>query len=73
LHDPETGNELPEGKLVRTGGMRGPVGSGDRRMALDQLDEFGRPRRLLVTPQAPGGESRGFTERFPDADKIRVL
>jgi hypothetical protein len=64
---------MPEQQQIRVGGPRGPVGAGDRRLALDELDMFGRPRRELVTAMLPGSESSGFSRRFPSATKIRVL
>jgi hypothetical protein len=65
--------EMREDPRVRVGGTRGTVGASDRRMALDTLDLYGRPRSLPATPMLPGGDDRGFTERFPDAAKIRTL
>jgi hypothetical protein len=75
LRDPATGRELPEGKQVRTGGPRGPVGSAEdhRRYALDELDQFGRPRRNLVTAMPLGGDDRGWAKRWPDANNIKVV
>jgi hypothetical protein len=53
---------------VVVGGPRGAVGAQDRHLALDQLDQYGRPRSLLATPVSLSG-SRGFAERFPEADR----
>jgi hypothetical protein len=58
---------------IGIGGPRGPVGAADRRrFALDELDQFGRPHSNPATPMSVGGP-RGFTDRFPDAAKIRTL
>jgi hypothetical protein len=65
--------EMAPPSRVPVGGPRGPVGAADRRLALDELDMFGRPRRELVTAMLPGSESSGFSRRFPSATKIRVL
>jgi hypothetical protein len=62
---------MREEDRVRVGGPRGPVGAGDRKMALDQYDQFGRPRRLLAAPMAPAGSRRGLD--IPGIEKIRVL
>jgi hypothetical protein len=69
----EENPEMPEGKRVRVGGPRGPVGASDRRhMALDQFDQFGQPRSNPATPMPLGGDDRGFSRRFPDAARIRT-
>jgi hypothetical protein len=72
--------KMREDPKIRVGGPRGTVGSmdayrlaADRRMSLDQFDQFGRPRSQPATPMAPGGAGRGFHGRFPEAGKIRVL
>jgi hypothetical protein len=57
---------------ILTGGPRGPVGATDRRMARDELDQFGQPRRLLATAMSPGGGDQ-FSERFPDTSRLKVV
>jgi hypothetical protein len=57
---------------ILTGGTRGPVGATDRRYALDELDQYGQPRRNLATAMPLGGD-RGFSSRFPEADRIRTV
>jgi hypothetical protein len=65
--------EMADPKRVPVGPPRGPVGSAqDRRFALDELDQFGQPRRNLATPMPLGGGDKGFAERFPDAARIRT-
>jgi hypothetical protein len=64
--------EMPDEQQIRIGGPRGPVGAADRRLALDAFDQHGQPRRNLATAM-PLDQSRGFTARFPGADRIRVL
>jgi hypothetical protein len=64
--------EMAPEKQIRVGGPRGPVGAGDRRLALD-VDMFGRPRRELVTAMLPGSESSAFNRRFPGVDRIKIV
>jgi hypothetical protein len=63
--------EMPPDPKIGVGTPRGQVGASDRRMALDQFDQFGRPRNL-ATPMLPGGDDRGFSKRFPEAARIRT-
>jgi hypothetical protein len=64
---------MREEDRIRVGGPRGPVGAADRRrMALDELDQNGQPRRNLATAMSLGGDDRGFSRRFPRADRIRT-
>jgi hypothetical protein len=65
--------KMPDEQQIRVGGPRGPVGAGDRRLALDERDMFGRPRRLFATAQPLGGDDRGFAARFPGAERIRTV
>jgi hypothetical protein len=65
--------DRPDQQQIRVGGPRGPVGARDRRLALDEYDQFGRPRRLLATAQPLGGDARGFAARFPGAERIRTV
>jgi hypothetical protein len=66
--------KMPDEQQIRVGGPRGPVGAADRgrRLAHDEFDMHGRLRRNLAVAM-PLDHSRGFTGRFPEAAKIRVL
>jgi hypothetical protein len=75
LRDPATGLELPEEETIKVGGQRNRVGGAQdrRRFALDELDQYGRARNNPVTAMPLGGDDRGFSRRFPGAERIRTV
>ena len=65
--------EMATPSRISVGPPRGQIGGAqDRRLALDELDQYGQPRRELVSA-VPLDRRPGFSARFPGADRIRVL